>query len=329
MTAPEISVVIPTFNRPDLLAVCLEGFARQDMALDRFEVVVVDDGSDAPLDAAVAPFRDRLDLRLERRPHRGVAAARNVGVVLARAPLLILFDDDQSPLPGMVGRCIAFHADEPGEGAFRLMRVAPQRDRPRDARSIAMFERAMVFSFPREGHDWSYGGFWGGAVTCKASIFRYGLYDETYGMAEDVELGLRIARWLPLRCCHDGVEDIAQLRTLTVREMARRWLRMAYFHLLWQRNYPGEVTVGELPVYRGADRTLAQGRDIAALAASLEEAADALGVLDAGALTPAQVAGLEDFLTGMRVLLNHCQAAGWVAARNDEPLDALLVRLLP
>ena len=329
MTAPEISVVIPTFNRPDLLAVCLEGFARQDVALARFEVVVVDDGSDAPLEAAIAPFRDRLDLRLERRPHRGVAAARNVGVVLARAPLLILFDDDQQALPGMVRRCLDFHVREPGEDAFRLMRVVPQRGQPRDARSIAMFERAMVFSFPREGQDWSYGGFWGGAVTCKASIFRYGLYDQTYGMAEDVELGLRIARWLPLRCLHDGIEDIAQLRTLSVREMARRWLRMAYFHLLWQRNYPGEVTVGDLPVYRGADRTLAQGRDLAALVVALEQAADALGVLDPVALAPAEAASLEDFLTGMRALLNLCQAAGWVAARGDEPLEDLLARLLP
>lgn len=329
MTAPEISVVIPTFNRPELLAACLEGFAGQSVERGRFEVVVVDDGSDAPLDGVVAPYRQRMDLRLERRSHRGVAAARNVGVVLARAPLLILFDDDQSPLPEMVARCLAFHDEAPGEDAFRLLRVVPQPGARRDARSVAMFERGFVFSFPRIGEDLGYGGFWGGAITCKAGIFRYGLYDASYGMVEDVELGLRISRWLPLHCHYDGTPDIVQRRILTVHEMARRWLRMAWFHLLWQRNYPGLVKTGEMTVYRAADRTLAQGRDLAALAATLEAQADGLGWIDDGALTPAQAAGLEDFLTGLRALINLCQAAGWVAARSDEPLEAALARLLP
>ena len=111
MTTPEISVVIPTFGRPALLEQCLEGFVGQAVARDRFEVIVVDDGSPTPLDAVVARFADRLDLLLECRPHRGVAEARNVGVVLARAPLLVLFDDDQRPLPDMLARCLAFHRE--------------------------------------------------------------------------------------------------------------------------------------------------------------------------------------------------------------------------
>ena len=104
---------------------------------------------------------------------------------------------------------------------------------------------------------------------------------------------------------------------------------MAWFHLLWQRNYPGLVKTGEMPVYRAADRTLAQGRDLAALAAALEAQADDLGWIADGAPPPGQAAGLENFLTGLRALINLCQAAGWVAARSDEPLETALARLLP
>ena len=329
MTGPELSVVIPSHERPTLLAACLEGFAAQDVARGRFEVVVVDDGSASPLDAIVAPFADRLDLRLERRPHGGAAAARNVGVVLARATLLVLFDDDQRPLPGLVARCLAFHAGEPGEDAFRLMRVVPEPGVPRDACSIAMFEGGAVFSFPRPGQDWGHAGFWGGAITCKASIFRYGLFDPSYGMVEDIELGLRIGRWLPLRCFFDGVADIAQLRTLGVRDIARRWLRLSWFHLLWQRNHPGLVTIGEQPVYREATRIAAQAGDLPGRVAALEARALALGPVDAANLSPEGRGALEDFLVAMRALVQACQASGWVAARNDEPVEAMLARLLP
>ena len=329
MSEPELSVVIPTFERPALLASCLEGFAGQEVARGRFEVVVVDDGGRQPLDGVVAAFRERLDLRLERRPHRGVAAARNVGVVLARAPLLVLFDDDQRPLPGMIGRCLDFHAAEPAEDAFRLMRVVPEPGVPRDACSIAMFEGRGVFGFPQPGENWSHFGFWGGAISCKASLFRYGLFDAAYGMVEDVELGLRIGQWLPLRCLFDGAADIAQLRTLGVRDIARRWLRLSWFHLVWQRNYPGRVTIGERPSYREAARFIGDAATLAERVGALEEQARALGPIDAAGLTPERRACLEDFLVGMRSLVQASQAHGWTAARNDEPLEATLTRLLP
>jgi len=106
---PSLSVVIPTYNRPELLAQCLEGFAGHTVPPESLEVVIVDDGLDVPLDPVLAAFEGRLNLRFERRDHGGPAAARNVGVVLASADHLILFDDDQSPLPDMAERCLAFH----------------------------------------------------------------------------------------------------------------------------------------------------------------------------------------------------------------------------
>ncbi len=43
---PEFSIIVPTFNRPTQLAACLTALARLDYPRDRFEVVVVDDGSE-------------------------------------------------------------------------------------------------------------------------------------------------------------------------------------------------------------------------------------------------------------------------------------------
>lgn len=64
--APSISVIIPTFNRPDKLSACLGALAKLDYPRNRFEVVVVDDGSPTPLDSVVAAFRPGLNVQLLR-----------------------------------------------------------------------------------------------------------------------------------------------------------------------------------------------------------------------------------------------------------------------
>lgn len=87
---PRISVVIPVYNRAGMAA---EAVASA-LALDwpAVEVVVVDDGSSDALDAALAPFGDRV--RVWHQPNRGVAAARNRGVALAGGELLNFLDSD-------------------------------------------------------------------------------------------------------------------------------------------------------------------------------------------------------------------------------------------
>ena len=90
----KFSVVIPTYNRPDQLALCLDALARLNYPAEDFEVILADDGSDHPLDAVVAPFRRRMCLSLVRLPHRGVAGARNGGVAAARGRFAVFTDDD-------------------------------------------------------------------------------------------------------------------------------------------------------------------------------------------------------------------------------------------
>ena len=63
-----------------------------DQSFRSFELIVVDDGSTDGTEAAVAQFDDHI--RYERREHRGVAAARNVGLHLARGHVLAFIDSD-------------------------------------------------------------------------------------------------------------------------------------------------------------------------------------------------------------------------------------------
>jgi len=96
---PFFSIIVPTLNRPGQLTTCLEALTRLDYPRDRFEVIVVDDGSESPAEAVVSSFSNRLDITLITQPHSGPATARNKGAAHARGEFLAFTDDDCIPIP--------------------------------------------------------------------------------------------------------------------------------------------------------------------------------------------------------------------------------------
>lgn len=100
MTDLRFSVIITTFNRPAALARCLAALSRSDYPNDKFEVIVVDDGSAEPLEEIVARFSKEMSVRLIRQPNGGPAKGRNKGAEMARNEFLAFTDDDCEPAPG-------------------------------------------------------------------------------------------------------------------------------------------------------------------------------------------------------------------------------------
>ncbi|MDJ0691889.1 MAG: glycosyltransferase [Xenococcaceae cyanobacterium MO_188.B32] len=95
----KFSIVIPTYNRPERLENCLTAIAQLDYLRDRFEAIVVDDGSKTPLDSVVTPLQDKIQIKLFRQANAGPAAARNRGAKEAQGEFLVFTDDDCQPLP--------------------------------------------------------------------------------------------------------------------------------------------------------------------------------------------------------------------------------------
>lgn len=97
--APMVSIVIPTFRRPEALARALASALAQDLGELMAEVVVVDNdpaGSPSP----ATPPAPRLPVRYVHAPEPGVANARNAGVAAARGALIAFLDDDEVAPPG-------------------------------------------------------------------------------------------------------------------------------------------------------------------------------------------------------------------------------------
>ena len=107
------SVIIPTYNRPERLAKCLDSLARQTLPVDRWEVVVVDDGSPHSMESVVTPVRSHLQIRLIRQANAGPAAARNAGAAAATAQYLAFTDDDCQPLANWLEQLAGEFAQNP------------------------------------------------------------------------------------------------------------------------------------------------------------------------------------------------------------------------
>lgn len=94
---PTFSIIVPTYNRPRQLLRCLRALEALDYPLDRFEVIVVNDGGDQSLAEIVAEFEPRLHLQYVWQENLGPAVARNRGAGLANGRFLAFTDDDCAP----------------------------------------------------------------------------------------------------------------------------------------------------------------------------------------------------------------------------------------
>jgi glycosyltransferase involved in cell wall biosynthesis len=104
-----VSIVIPSYNRPDRLALCLSALAKLDGG--PYEIVVVDDGSAEPLAPVCAQYG--ANVRCIRQENAGPAKARNTGARAAGGDFIAFTDDDCQPAPGWIRALLAAHAGDP------------------------------------------------------------------------------------------------------------------------------------------------------------------------------------------------------------------------
>src|SRR3990167_5700986 len=106
------SVILPVYNRPQLLMRALESISRQ--TLQPTEVIVVDDGSDESLES-VLQSNKKLPITFFRlSKNSGAGAARNAGIKLAQCQLIAFLDSDDEWLPNKLEKQVAYHNTIPG-----------------------------------------------------------------------------------------------------------------------------------------------------------------------------------------------------------------------
>ena len=196
---PAISVIIPTFNRAPLLRPSLESLANQSVGPEAFEVIVINDGSTDDTPDVCEAFASRLRLRHVRIDQSGIAAAKNEGVRVATAPLVLFFDDDDVADQELVAEHLRTHQEYPEEtmAVLGYTAWAPSLEVTPVMQFVTDVGR-YLFSYDglADGQVLDFTYFWGGRTSCKTSFLtKRGLFRPEFRFgSEDIELGYRLSK---------------------------------------------------------------------------------------------------------------------------------------
>jgi glycosyltransferase involved in cell wall biosynthesis len=199
-SSPRLSVIIPTYGRAGLLRASLESLTHQTLPRDEFEVIVVDDGSaDDTGDVCRALMVD-LPLRYFRIEHSGISAAKNLGIFIARAPIIFFFDDDDVAGPQLLVEHLAAHARHAEESMAVLgytTWVAGLAVTPLMHFVMNIGQQLFAYRDLTDGTMLDFGYFWGGRSSCKRSLLaQHGLFNRRFqGIVEDTELEYRLSKF--------------------------------------------------------------------------------------------------------------------------------------
>jgi len=201
MPSGKFSVIIPTYNRKDVLRKALQAYCSQSARQEILEIFVVDDGSTDGTELAVAQSNEGspIPIRFFRQEHRGAAAARNLAIREARGDLVLFTDDDVVPSSTLVEEHAKWHRQNPDPGVAVLGYITWHPEvRP------TPFMKWLIWAGPllnlREcarRKELGFEFFYTGNLSLKAVFLRKnGMFDEdfqSYG-CEDLELGYRLTQ---------------------------------------------------------------------------------------------------------------------------------------
>lgn len=183
--SPEISVIIPTYNRASMVVEAVESVLAQDMT--DFELIVINDGSTDETEEKLSVYGSRL--KYYQQENAGVSAARNRGVTFAAAPLIAFLDSDDLWLPSKLQVQHTYMTENPEIHICQTeeiwwrngRRVNPRKHHQKASGDI--FQRSLDLCLVSPS-----------AVMMRRELFqKVGYFDEELPMAEDYDLWLRVA----------------------------------------------------------------------------------------------------------------------------------------
>ena len=226
---PFVSVIIPVYNGGAQLPACLLALEHQTYPRDRYEVIVVDNGS---TDDSRNVAAQHAGVRLEVEPGLGSYAARNRGIAVAKGDVLAFTDADCIPAPDWIARGVAQLDRTPDVGLVGGRIEVPSLSGPS---TLELYEGLFEFDQRR---FIEHGRF---AMTAnlftRASVLRcVGSFDAQLKSVGDREWGNRVAAAGYALAFGDDVVVRHPARD-SMRSLLRKRLRVAGgHHDLAQRN---------------------------------------------------------------------------------------------
>lgn len=195
MSAPLVSIVVPCFNNGHLLSGTLSCLRAQSLTEDRFEVLIVDDGSTDNTAGVVKQLELPMNFHYLGRVNRGAAAARNFGAAQSQARVILFLDSDVSAEPGLLQEHLSCHSRN--SRALVVGRTRPMILSQPDSFWRIMAKDLYGFDFGEQELEIEFRHLISRNLSLtKASFTEIGGFDETFPKSgfEDTEFAYRAAR---------------------------------------------------------------------------------------------------------------------------------------
>jgi len=225
---PSVAAVVPAHQAAHQVGACLDGLLLA--GFDAEEILVVDDGS-ADATGDVARRAGARVLRNE--APLGPAEARNAGVGLTKADIIVFCDADVVPHPDARDRLLGRFAADPLLSAV----FGSYDDMPPAPRTVSQY-RNLLHHFVHQHSRADASTFWTGfGAVRRADFVRLGGLDRAWQDIEDVEFGLRLkqsgGRVLldrELLCTHLKDWSVGSMFRTDWKGRAVPWTRLLLFH---------------------------------------------------------------------------------------------------
>src|SRR6266567_3605756 len=200
-SSPAISVIIPTFNRAAMLADTLESFAVQNIPKNRYEVIVVDDGSKDATPEVCREFASRIELKYLHIDNSGTSAAKNTGILASRGKILLFFDDDDIADRRLLEEQLKAHKQHQAENIAVLGYTtwAPTLSVTPLMRYVTEIGRFLfAYADLKDGQMLDFTYLWAGRCSCKRSFLaKHGVFNRQFRAPgiEDIEFGYRLSKF--------------------------------------------------------------------------------------------------------------------------------------
>jgi glycosyltransferase involved in cell wall biosynthesis len=183
---PEIGVVVPTRDRPAALRHAVDSVLGQ--TFERFEVIVVDDGSEKATGSEISELDPRIVV-VRNDVSRGAGGARNRGVQASTAPIIAFLDDDDVWLPNKLDSVMSWFSLNPHVGAVSH-RVGRLHGKPANTGLVNIDPRPVRrFLLSQPPHL--------SGVAVRSDLHRMVEFDEAFAASEDLDYLIRLAAVTP------------------------------------------------------------------------------------------------------------------------------------
>lgn len=194
----KFSIVITALNRPDVLQKTLDCYTRLKFDPNRFEIIVVDDGSVPSCENLVNSLQKKsnLNVRCIWQDNKGLASARNTGVRASKGEYVLISTDDIMPLDAdFLSQHEKVHETQKDVVCLGPVPWHPELEVTEVMDFLAPKGPAFSYGLIKDNNDAGYKYFTAN-VSLHRSWFEKELFDENFSGAsfDDVEFGYRISK---------------------------------------------------------------------------------------------------------------------------------------